>query len=402
MHSGRRKIKMVSIGCLCFLLFVTQNAIGSSPFGSFDTPVSGLTVAGTVPVTGWALDDVEVSMVIIFNEDDTGLEYIAQARFVEGARPDVAAVYPQYPNSHKAGWSLSLPTNLLPYGGNTSYNLHAVAVDNEGNYTLLGIHTIHCDNANAVKPFGIFDTPAHGEVVSGVSYVNRGWALTPQPNYIPTDGSTIRVYIDGINAGHPAYNIYRADIASSLWGYANSNGAGGTFDIDTTLYTDGIHTIQWVVTDSAGNTDSIGSRYILIQNGPAVTPPVVTTEPVTDFTTGTASAGGNVTSDGNAAVTARGVCWSTSPHPLTLNDSTDDGAGTGAFTSSLSGLSSNTTYYVRAYATNSKGTSYGDEVELDTSEPEVIPTLNEWGMMVMTILLMAFSFRMMRRKQRTA
>lgn len=89
--------------------------------------------------------------------------------------------------------------------------------------------------------------------------------------------------------------------------------------------------------------------------------PTVTTNDVTNITAESATCGGNVTDDGGLTITARGICWSTSHNP-TINDShSNDGTGTGTFTSSLSNLNSMTTYYVRAYATNSKGTSYGEQ-----------------------------------------
>jgi hypothetical protein len=94
--------------------------------------------------------------------------------------------------------------------------------------------------------------------------------------------------------------------------------------------------------------------------------PIVTTASVTNITQSTATGGGDVTGEGDAPVTARGVCWSTSTMPATADDHTNDGSGTGTFESSLTGLSSNTLYYVRAYATSSVGTSYGDEVSFST------------------------------------
>lgn len=97
-------------------------------------------------------------------------------------------------------------------------------------------------------------------------------------------------------------------------------------------------------------------------------PPTLTTTAVTEITTSTATSGGNVTSDGGAAVTAKGVCWGTATKPTVTNSKTSDGTGTGAFTSSLTGLTPNTMYYVRAYATNSEGTSYGNEVSFTTSQ----------------------------------
>lgn len=90
--------------------------------------------------------------------------------------------------------------------------------------------------------------------------------------------------------------------------------------------------------------------------------PIVTTEPVTDITFTSATSGGNVTNDGGADVSARGVCWSTSQNPTIDDNHTNDGTGTGIFTSYLTELSENSTYYVRAYATNESGTAYGDSV----------------------------------------
>lgn len=92
---------------------------------------------------------------------------------------------------------------------------------------------------------------------------------------------------------------------------------------------------------------------------PGATIPTVTTTAITAVTGSTATGGGNVTSDGGASVTARGVCWNTSTNPTVSNSHTSDGTGTGSFTSSLTGLTASTLYYVRAYATNSVGTAYG-------------------------------------------
>jgi uncharacterized protein (TIGR02145 family) len=97
------------------------------------------------------------------------------------------------------------------------------------------------------------------------------------------------------------------------------------------------------------------------------TPTVASTTAVVGVTSSTASSGGNVTSDNGTAVTVRGVCWGTSHNPTTADSKTTDGGGTGAFTSTLTGLACGTTYYVRAYATNSVGTSYGNEVTFSTS-----------------------------------
>ncbi len=92
-------------------------------------------------------------------------------------------------------------------------------------------------------------------------------------------------------------------------------------------------------------------------NTPVV--PVLTTTAVSAITPTTAQSGGNITSDGGADVTARGVCWSLTATPTIDDDKTTDGTGTGSYTSTLSGLMATTPYYVTAYATNSVGTGYG-------------------------------------------
>jgi hypothetical protein len=234
----------------------------SVPFGTFETPTSGSTIRSSVPFTGWVLDDIGVEHVKIYN----GNTYIDDAVLVEGARPDVEQAYPGYPMNYRAGWGYMMLTNFLPNGGNGTYTFHAIAMDKEGNQKTLGSKTVTIDNAHAVNPFGAIDTPKQGGTASGNNFINWGWVLTPQPNSIPVDGSTISVWVDGVNIGHPTYNNYRADIASLFPGYANSNGAVGYFYLDTTMYKNGLHTIQWTARDSSGNTDGIGSMYFAIQN----------------------------------------------------------------------------------------------------------------------------------------
>lgn len=95
--------------------------------------------------------------------------------------------------------------------------------------------------------------------------------------------------------------------------------------------------------------------------------PEVTTAAVTNFTTTTATAGGEIVSDGNAAITASGVVYSSTNNPPALTDSkTEEDATEGSFTTELESLTSGTQYYVRAYATNSVGTGYGDVVTFST------------------------------------
>ncbi len=103
-------------------------------------------------------------------------------------------------------------------------------------------------------------------------------------------------------------------------------------------------------------------------------PPTITTATVTDITLHTATCGGSVTKDGGAAVTARGICWSTAELPSVRDSHTTDNKGTGSFTSDITDLSPNTIYHVRAYATNKVGTSYGNDISFTTS-PIVVATI---------------------------
>ncbi len=236
------------------------------PFGSFDTPAAGATVQGSIPVTGWALDDVGVQNVSIWREEGANQVFLGNAAFLDGGRPDIHQAYSTYPSSQRAGWGFMLLTHFLPNGGNGLYTIVAKASDYSGQETILGSRTITVDNAHAVKPFGAIDTPEQGGTASGSTYSNTGWVLTPQPNSIPSDGSTITVYVGGLPQGHPAYNVLRQDISSSFPGYANTQSPGGQFTLDATAFANGVHTIQWVAADNAGNTDGIGSRYFTIQN----------------------------------------------------------------------------------------------------------------------------------------
>ncbi len=101
--------------------------------------------------------------------------------------------------------------------------------------------------------------------------------------------------------------------------------------------------------------------------------PIVTTGILNPLSPTTASCSGNISYDGGAPVTARGVCWSTAANPTVSDSKTNEGSGSGDFVSSITGLAPEITYYARAYAVNSAGTSYGNTLQLKTSA--VLPTI---------------------------
>ncbi len=254
------------------------------PFGNVDTPADNRTgVTGAIPFTGWALDDIEVTRISICR-DAVGAEvapidpncggaagiFVGFAVFIDGARPDVAAAFQLHPLFTRAGWGFMVLTNLLPNQGNGTYRFTMRAQDREGQWFVLGTRTIHCANANATLPFGTLDTPEQGGLpVSGTSFINFGWVLTPLPKTIPIDGSTIRVLIDGVDIGAANYNHARPDIQALFPGFNNTNGAVAFKIFDTTTLTNGLHTISWIVTDNAGATEGIGSRFFAVSNGTA-------------------------------------------------------------------------------------------------------------------------------------
>jgi len=99
----------------------------------------------------------------------------------------------------------------------------------------------------------------------------------------------------------------------------------------------------------------------------AMSAPQLSTTGITSIQAFTATSGGNVTYDGGSTVTSRGVCWSTSTNPTTASSKVLSGTGTGSFVSNLTGLTTNTLYYVRAFATNGAGTTYGNEISFSTN-----------------------------------
>lgn len=121
------------------------------------------------------------------------------------------------------------------------------------------------------------------------------------------------------------------------------------------------NTTYYYYYEYSNGIDHIKKSEIKVSTTNDIGLPTVMTNDVTNITTTSAICGGDVTDDGGLTVTARGVCWSKSPNPTTNDAHSNDGIGIGSYTSQLIPLSDNTTYYVRAYAINSLGTSYGEQ-----------------------------------------
>lgn len=231
----------------------------SMPFGCFESPADSAVVSGSVPMGGWALDDIEVTTVKIYYESGSNLIYKGDASFVWCSRPDVAQVFPQYPNYMRAGWGYLLQSNLFSDG---SYTFHAIASDSEGNQLTLGTKTITISNSGAGNPFGDIDFPAPGGIMTGNTAALVGWALTPAPDNV----DKVEVYIDGVFLEEADYGQPRPDINSLFPGYPDSANSEINYTLNTIGYYNGMHTLELRVEDTGSDVSGVGSRYINIHN----------------------------------------------------------------------------------------------------------------------------------------
>jgi uncharacterized protein (TIGR02145 family) len=236
----------------------------------------------------------------------------------------------------------SFTSNLTSLTGATTYYVRAYATNSAGtgygnevsfSTSLIAVPTLTTTVPSAVS----YTTATSGGNISatgGAPVTAKGvcWALTANPTIssaLTSDGTGIGVFTSSIT-GLTAGTLYH------VRAYA-INSAGPGYGADMTFTT----------------TAPIAAT--------------VTTAAITAITTTSATTGGNVTADGFSAVTAKGVCWSTSANPTIAGTKTTDGTGTGSFVSNLTGLTAGTIYHVRAYATNGVTTSYGTDVQFTTT-----------------------------------
>ena len=258
-------------------------------------------------------------------------------------------------------------TNIIAQSEVLTENCAAVTArgvcwNTTGAPTVAGNHT---DDGDGLGSF----TSNLTELTPNTTYYLRAYATNGigtaygEQMAIITECDIVTVTINGsttINYGQSA-TLTASGAVSYHW---STGGNGNTITISPTSST--VYAVTG--TDSYGCTNTAS---ITVTVNPVL--PTVATTAVTNITSTTVTSGGNVTSDGGAMVTARGVCRSTSHNPTISNSHTTNGTGTGIFTSSLTGLTAGTTYYLRAYATNSAGTAYGNEVSFTTATGQPCP-----------------------------
>lgn len=240
--------------------------------------------------------------------------------------------------------------------------------------------TVYYARAYAVNAKGI----AYGEQVS---WRTKGYAL-PTLSTIAASNITFTsatcggsITSDG-NAEITSRGIcYSTKSNPTISSSKVTSGSGtGTFTCNLANLSDGTtYYARAYATNKKGT--AYGAQISWITKAYAL--PTVSTTEAQKVSYTTATCGGNVTSDGSLSVTSRGICYSTQPNPTISNTKVASGSGTGAFTCNLTGLSDGTTYYARAYATNGKGTAYGEQISWTTKEYE-LPAVGTYYTKVLT------------------
>ena len=300
------------------------------------------------------------------------------------------------------GWGTSGYNSKYPYMTSTTATDYGNGSNNitGTNYDWGVYNAIYNPKTSTTDAPGTWRTLSNNEWVylirtrttpSGIRYAKATVNGVPGVILVPDNWSTSTYTFNSTNTSSAAFttNVINA----STWNTLENAGciflpAAGCRS-GTTIQDVGVDAMYWSTTyynssqsyylrfySSLVTTDYVGRHYgssvRLVKNynnGQAVQFPTVTTTAASNITSSTATGGGNVTSAGSSSVTARGVCWSTSQNPTISDNHTTNSSGTGSFTSNLTGLAAGTTYYVRAYATNSAGTAYGNQISFTTTAP---------------------------------
>lgn len=253
---------------------------------------------------------------------------------------------------------------------------HASNGTGEGSYTVqiigLTAHTTYYVRAYAINSAGIsygneltFTTIAETPTVITSEVTNIGQNSALGGGNVTSDGGA-----SVTNRGICWSTNHNPTLSDS---HASGGAGTGVFTANMTgLAANTTYYVRAYATNNAGTAYGEEVSFTTTQNFSA---PSVTTSTVTNITETTATGGGNVTNDGGATVTERGICWSTEHNPTTDDNHGSSGSGTGIFTVEIANLNPHTTYYVRAYAINSVGTSYGEEVSFSTISYMFPPTV---------------------------
>ncbi|MCK9411769.1 MAG: HYR domain-containing protein [Prolixibacteraceae bacterium] len=320
-------------------------------------------------------------LIIHFRMHFCILAIIGSFAFLQSANAQLANY--GFETGNFIGWSASSGTTI---SSGTSYNQWTVnpadsymaRIDpNSGLYraaveTALGLQSgsLVASNASLFNSTTNFATLKQQFVLLAANQiVSIYWNFIAR-DYAPFNDGAIATLVG------PSYKqIKLLAVTANAYGDAGaivtgSYGSAGWHKVSFTSGTAGIYTLGFA---SFNTGDQILSPILIIDNAPGGNfqpgQPIILTTAVSSVGTNSAVSGGNVTSDGGATVTARGVCWNTTGSPTVTDAHTNNGTGLGSFTSNVTGLLQGATYYLRAYAINSAGTVYGGQIAFTTINP---------------------------------
>jgi M6 family metalloprotease-like protein len=311
------------------------------------------------------------------------------------------------PNTVTGATATGISAALTGLTANTTYNYRVVAVNSVG--TSYGSNMTFTTTANPTSlNLPVAESFATASIPSGWSTQNVGtgiterWTMSNTANaggaayelkctYVNLNPATTRIISPAINTVGVSQvsfsfkhmlDAYATGVTlrvqtsndkvtwtNTTWSVATTatNIATATVSVNVTTNLNSATTYFALVAD--GNLYQIDYWYIdnvSITAGGATTIATVTTTAASTITASSAIGGGNVTADGGATVTERGICYAITANPTTANTKVASGTGTGLFTANMTGLAASTLYYVRAYAINSNGTAYGAQVSFTT------------------------------------
>jgi hypothetical protein len=300
----------------------TTDGSGTADFVS---SITGLTGSTTYYVRAYATNIAGTS----YGPDDVSFVTWVQAPYIIGQ--DLGYGYCAYVDASGGGFIVSYD---IPFTDSWGCSGTYIATE-----SAIGTGSANTDAILVVCPF----RPIAAYVA--ISYNGGGY----NDWYLPSSGEWGQILSVAAQVGldgHPINNYYSSTQQSNSYAntaFFNSDQGNMSTARKNPLLSDNINFLRAIRT--------FGSTI----------PPTIITDPVSNGTGVSCTSGGNILSDGGGAVTERGVCWSTVSGPTTNDSKTSDGTGTGTFISNINGLTAGMTYYIRAYATNVIGTTYGNE-----------------------------------------
>jgi sugar lactone lactonase YvrE len=270
------------------------------------------------------------------------------------------------------GSSWGSPASVFPSSFNVATN--GIALDGNGNVYEVAGNPNQADENTQLSKLDRTDPPS-----LTFPNTNVGSASASQDVIVENLGND-KLQLAWISPSSPDFNLQGADTSCPVNGGWLAVAESCVLGIEFSPQSGGaISQGIWLEDNSMNHGIAYDGYNQVIPlsgfGGAAVTTPTVTTTAASAITQITATGGGVVTAAGSSNVTGRGVCWSTSANPTTAGTCASAGTGTGSFTAAITGLTANTLYHVRAYATNSSGTAYGTDMTFTTLSAG-IPTIS--------------------------